>query len=1106
MRPDASRLRQCLQDFDFRTLFIQELGWDKHTARLPVLVDGKTYHLLTIAEKRGFQVFVCPVTDDGSVPDHLTRGKIERKVAKFAHEHIIIYVDANKSVQKWQWVRRELGRPLARREYEFVRGQTGELLVQKLQFLAVGLSEEEGLTLVDVTRRARKVFDVDRVTKRFYDRFKTEHATFLRFVKGITQVGDCQWYASIMLNRLMFTYFIQKKGFLDGDLDYLRHRMELVQQAKGRDKFLTFYRHFLLRLFHEGLGQPPALRKSDLDELLGHVPYLNGGLFDAHELERTYPKIQISDEAFARLFDFFDAYQWHLDERPLRADNEINPDVLGYIFEKYVNQKQMGAYYTKEDITGYISKNTVLPFLFDAARKKCNAAFDNPKGPTVWDLLKADPDRYIYPALRHGVDQSLPPEVAAGLNPTTRNQPVGDGPILTLELRKGWNNPAPHEYALPTETWREAIARRSSYAEVRAKLAAGDVSDINDLITLNLDIGQFAQDAIETCEGPELLRAFWQAIEKVTILDPTCGSGAFLFAALNILEPLYEGCLDRMEAFVEDLDRPGAKHRPELFADFRKVLERVAAHPNRRYFIFKNIILNNLFGVDIIEEAVEICKLRLFLRLAAQVEPDMAKANLGIEPLPDIDFNIRAGNTLIGYATHEEVKRVLTSKLDFDNAAVKIAVKAADLQQAFDAFRARQVEGDGSVHPEDKQELRKRLTALGDELNRHLAAEYSVEPSKRDSYDKWLRSYQPFHWFVEFYGILSAGGFDVIIGNPPYQDLKQLESYVPRDYTTLSTKNLFSLVLERCEALTAGRQGYIVPIAATATEGYRDLQRILLKRSLWFVSFDDRPAHLFDDLDKNTLSILLISKTHTKPTIVSSRLNRWGAEERPFLFGKLGLHTSASSRLPGCFPRIGSSIEHAIWEKVFARTEALGSAYARTGRATTYYSRKVNAFLQILDFVPEVRDGRGQLRPPSEFKELVFAEELHASAALCLLNSTLFRWVMDVVSDGSHLNRREIDNFPFDPRRAADLPGKFTKLAKRLSADLRRHSFTRKMTYSHDTLTVQCIAPKFSKLILDEIDEVLAQYYGLTEEELDFIVNYDIKYRMGQDAEDPDDE
>ena len=104
-----------------------------------------------------------------------------------------------------------------------------------------------------------------------------------------------------------------------------------------------------------------------------------------HDLEQDNLDIQIPDEAFERIFDFFDAYTWHLDDRPLRNDNEINPDVLGYIFEKYINQKQMGAYYTKEDITGYISRNTVIPFLFDRAKKACSIAFKPDGG--VWRLL-----------------------------------------------------------------------------------------------------------------------------------------------------------------------------------------------------------------------------------------------------------------------------------------------------------------------------------------------------------------------------------------------------------------------------------------------------------------------------------------------------------------------------------------------------------------------------------------------------------------------------------------------------------------------------------------------------------------------------------------------
>ena len=519
-------LRTHLQAFDFPALFVEGLGWDHYVAEpLTVCVDDRGHTLTPVAEKAGFVVYECAPASDGAIPEYPVRRKIETQAAKSVFEHLIIFVDADRAAQVWQWVKREPGRPPACREQQFRQGQSGEPILQRLREVAFTLEDEaKGIGIAEVTRGVRKAFDVERVTKRFFERFQKEMSAFAKFIEGITAQGDRDWYASLMLNRMMFVYFVQKQGFLDGDTDYLRNRLKMVQERHGGGRFQRFYRVFLLRLFHEGLGQPQDRRAPDLAELLGEVPFLNGGLFDVHDLERGYPDIAIPDEAFEKIFDFFEGYRWHLDERPHREDNEINPDVLGYIFEKYVNQKQMGAYYTKEDITGYISRSTVIPFVFDAARKKCRTAFGPDGG--VWRLLREDPDRYIHPAVGHGITcnarDSSPspamPSMGEGRGGHKRLEAPFDLPddiaagVDDVSKRGGWNEPAPDDYALPTETWREVVARRQRYAEVRAKLAAGQVTEINDLVTLNLDIERFALDVIVQSEGPELLRAFWRAL------------------------------------------------------------------------------------------------------------------------------------------------------------------------------------------------------------------------------------------------------------------------------------------------------------------------------------------------------------------------------------------------------------------------------------------------------------------------------------------------------------------------------------------------------------------------------------------------------------------
>jgi hypothetical protein len=1090
MALDFPRARALLQSCDLPKLFREELGWEPARQKLTLRAGESDYVFTALAEKRGFTAWLCE-SPTGGLPDHATRLKLDRKLSETSFEHLIVFVTGDRSGQSWMWVRREQGKPLAARTHEYHRGQPGDSLLQKLQILYVSLEEEEaGLSTVAVAGRARAAFDFEKVTKAFYRDFDTHRKAFLKFIDGIGEVADCEWYASVMLNRLMFVYFIQRKGFLDGDHDYLRHRLDRCKKEQGTDKFYTFYRYFLLRLFHEGFGKRRKDRAPDLEKLIGNIPYLNGGLFDVHELEKPerYGKdIAIPDKAFERIFDYFDQYQWHLDERPLRKDDEINPDVLGFIFEKYINQKQMGAYYTKEDITEYLSKNTIIPFLFDAARAKCKVAFENHDGPTVWDLLRENPDRYIYPAVRHGTDKALPPEIAAGLDTAK--------PGL-IERRKPWNKSAPGDYALPTEIWREVVARRQRYEEVRKKLAAGEVREVNDFITLNLDLRQFAQDVIQNCEGPDLLMALWQAITTITVLDPTGGSGAFIFAALNILEPLYEACLDRMEAFLAEWGEHGKKAHPNYHKKFTEVLARVDAHPNRRYFVLKSIILNNLYAVDIMEEAVEICKLRLFLKLAAQVEPDAARDNLGIEPLPDIDFNIRAGNTLVGYATYDEVKRAITSGLDFDNAMEKIDKKAAELQQYFDGFRRCQTAGDGSAPAADKLELQKRLKALEDELNRHLAGEYGVKVSDKAAYAKWVKSHQPFHWFIQFYGILNSGGFDVIIGNPPYVEYKDVcKFYQIRNVITKDCSNLFAFVLERCTTLSRSGSavGMIIPLSAFSTDRMIPLITHLKTHSsqLQIANFSWRPGKLFDGVHLQ-LSIVLQRAGSELGKIETTRYLMWDSEARPELFSKVEYATTEDTRLPGSIPKLGSQVAASILTKLRRHKKEIGACFTRSSRNRVLYRRGGLYWKVFVDFETG----------SSEEKIIHVLPEVDKYGIIAVLSSGLWWWYFTITSDCRHLGNRDISTFPFDPREmSADALKLLCTLGRDYVKDLKLNAEKAVRVYK-GTKAVECLSFRVnqSKPILDEIDTVLAGHYGFTAEELDFILNYDIKYRLGRGA------
>jgi len=1005
MKIDATRFQKLLSEFKLEQLF-NEFGWDRPLLRpQAITANGESFTLTNIAHKRGVAVFRCSQDSSGKVPARPIQLKIEKEAAKLAHEHLLVFADAGETMLTWLWVSRAPGQPTSTRTHTWHKGQSGESLRQKLSQIIWSLEEEEAITLTDVITGLRNAFDRDRISRSFYDKFKAQHEAFADFIKGLSATSDKAWYASLMLNRLMFVYFIQKKGFLDGDENYLANRMAQVQAAAGKGKFHSFYRQFLRRLFHEGLGQAKGERNAELTRLIGDVPYLNGGLFSLHELEEANPGIDVPDDAFEHLFAFFDDWDWHLDDRPLSSGNEINPDVLGYIFEKYINQKQMGAYYTKEDITEYISKNTVIPHLIEQARERCKVAFDGEA--SVWNLLKADPDRYIYPAMKTGVIDAAGNVVPETGLPDFVQISMKDAKARMLERRYNLGEAVFHTATgergtLPTETWREYVERRSRCLAVRGKLAKGEVKSADDLITLNLDIRQFMQDVIDTATSPDLLRAVWQAIvgrvpekanEKfrhgITILDPTCGSGAFLFAALGVLEPLYEACLERMEGFVEDakkLDKSGED-------DFIKVLAEVDKHPSRRYYIFKNIILHNLFGVDIMAEAVEICKLRLFLKLVSQVD-----VGRDLEPLPDIDFNIRAGNTLVGYATEAQFDAIGSGNIEYgeqQDHKTKIKADLADLADAFDFFRGQQTVHGGKITAADKRNLRDKLSALSLELDHYLARDYGIDPDKAKPFDSWRESHQPFHWFAEFYGVMREGGFDVVIGNPPYVATRKITDYSVRGYKTTTCTDIYAWCLERVIDIASkkARTGMIVPLSLSFSGDFDDLRQLLYRRyqANWFSHFARIPAALFaaDVRVRNTIHIGKMGGEVQQP--YTSRLHRWFEVARPHLFANLSYATYKPALWKGRIPKLNTQALIEAFEKRLGPSASTVEA-SLSRRATGHQLNFKKTAYNWLSFTHQeapcfAADGRRV--PQTKYGAIYFQTDETRDLAFLLLNGKI---------------------------------------------------------------------------------------------------------------------
>ena len=1074
---------QYISESNFQELFILEMGWNNPNGQtdFDLTIDEMVFDFTQIAERNGFQVFTCEVK---TIPTSTMCKKIDSRLRRLANDYICIYHLPQSEHHLWVVpVKKVEKRDLVLIEY--ASAAKAEFLYDKMERISFDLDERT--TIMDVKERIHGGFIInsEKITKDFYTGFRKEHTSFAKYITGLDdEITDLkknkkkQWYTSVMLNRLMFCYFIQKKGFLDLNANYLRDKLAWVKQEKGANRFFgTFYKGFLLSLFHDGLNSPR--HKPDFEKKYGRIPYLNGGMFSIHELEDENPNLDIADEAFESLFAFFDQWHWHLDDRLTASGKDINPDVLGYIFEQYINDRaQMGAYYTKEDITEYIGRNTILPYLVDATKKADERPFKT--NGEVWQFLKESGDTYIYDAVKKGHELEIPEEIAVGIDTTKPN---------LLERRSRWNERTPEAFALPTEIWRETIERLQRYNSIKAKIENGEITEINDFITYNLDIRQFVQDLLAQTDDHLFVKHFYSQLRKVTILDPTCGSGAFLFAALNILEPLYEVCIDRMQDWNTS--------NPNLFKDELEELNG-KYRSNIRYFIFKNIILRNLYGVDIMVEATEIAKLRLFLKMVAVVDVDRRDSNLGLDPLPDIDFNIRCGNTLVGYATADDLEKDLIEGDMFANMEFKdkVHMEMDIVARAYETFKKVQLEqsSDLDTFRNAKKELKERLKKLDDLLNKKLYA--STVSGGKLNYNAWLSSHQPFHWLAEYYDIINGnGGFDVVIGNPPYVEIsKNTLTYSLSSYNH-KFADLYAYVLYRVKEISCNFNfvGFIIPISFNSTPGFSQLYKTYCNNSLYISCYADT-ARMFMVTKRLTIVLKLLGSnrvfsTHYIKNSISMQ-NRMA--ECPYI------DISDTFLYDGIIPaKISSPLEKSILSKFFCdKTKELELYIEKINGVNIYYTRSIRNFRPFYSYQIKHEDENGNDKIPTEMKIIKVSSQAQKQLT-AFLNSNiifiLFCWYTDI----RNINPGFVSSIPVLD---SILDYHLVRIENDLMMDFESNKQVR---YNKTTKCYESYYyPVKSKSIIDEIDRVLAKHYGFTEEELDFIINYDIKYRMGDELND----
>ena len=553
----------------------------------------------------------------------------------------------------------------------------------------------------------------------------------------------------------------------------------------------------------------------------------------------------------------------------------------------------------------------------------------------------------------------------------------------------------------------------------------------------------------------ELKEYIDQKLYDVKICDPAIGSGAF---PMGLLRELF---------FCRSAIEPN-------------IVENAAN-------IKRHIIQNNIYGVDIERGAVDIARLRFWLSLIVDEKSP--------EALPNLDFKIMQGNSLLEQYKGVDLSTMTEKKI---GAGESLTFFDSMLDVYRKNLRDKLTEYYACPEHDKKMQLRKDIADIVKqelvEQGIHIDFE-DMDLSANSQFFLWHT------WFHDVFSRPSKEGFDIVIGNPPYGAKydNQTKRYYKNTYVTANSirglqkgaLDTYTLFIELGYNLLRknGSFAYIVPISLTSSDSLTGVHRLLMGNcdTIYISSYAVRPKPVFENAVVNT-SILLFKKTETPcQYIFSTKMHRRGNEfELQRLIDNLQFVDVKGQTLYGRIPKIGSEIEKTILNKLFNYTK-LGSLIKTSGSPIIYRFAGGRYFKVVTNY------STGS----SAERTIYFANSKIADAVGCILSSSLSFWFYQIFSDNLNWKTYEIENFT-SPQLSTENIEYLDKLYTRYLSDIEAKANIRttsgKSTYNVDSFKEYKIVR--SKTIIDEIDDYICPLYGLTEEETDFIKNYELEFRL----------